>query len=170
MPRLISAKVLGYFLILAVLDVSVIPAIHLGAARPILLYLVVIYAGFEWHWTKTLPVTVGVGLVRDFLSSQLFGIEAASLVTVSFGFNFFIQKVQTSGLGVRMVGTFLFVFLTLNLTIILQDLLGKELSLTGALLSSYFLSALLTALLMPFFFMLTRRWFQERHPLRSYSG
>ena len=53
MPRLVSAKVILYFLVLAVLDGTVMPAFQIHAVYPSFLLLFICYAAFQWGAPKT---------------------------------------------------------------------------------------------------------------------
>lgn len=166
MPRILSAKSLIYLWMLLVLETTVFPVLFGPFLRPALLYLMVVYAAFEWHWTRALPMAVLAGGVRDLAAFQPLGMETAALAVASLGLAFFVQKIQTSSLAVRGVGTFLFIFWALLLSGILGRIFKAPASMTWNALVAYAGIALVTTLVMPLFFALTSRWFEERMPFR----
>lgn len=167
MPRLFSAKVVFFILLLAALDMSVFPAFSSGYGGPVLLYLFVIYVAFEWHWTKTVVAAVMVGLVRDSLTIQPFGIETISLFLSSLGLNFYIQKVENRSTGARLIGTFLFTASVLLGVVTWTHLLKPSIELTSQTFWTCFFSVTMTTLSMVPFFWISNRWFQRKDAYRS---
>src|SRR5512140_1175505 len=101
MPRLISTRVILYFLLLAVLDGSVMPAFQIHAVSPSLLYLFICYAAFEWGSTKTVYVAFWVGLLRDLLGGGLIGLDAVVLVALAPALDFLVQKMERQLPGIN---------------------------------------------------------------------
>ena len=94
MPRIFSFKVALLVLFLFMIEVSVLPVHALESPRPVLTYLFVLYVGFEWHWKKTLPAALLIGILRDGVTLQPLGAETVALLIASLGFNLYVQKVQ----------------------------------------------------------------------------
>ena len=69
MPRLLSPKVIIYFLLLAVLDGTIMPVFQVRGVYPSFLYLFICYAAFEWGSHKTVYVAFCAGLLRDLLGA-----------------------------------------------------------------------------------------------------
>ena len=160
MPRLFSAKVLTLILIALLLDMSVFPWIFPGFFRPVLSYLLIPYVAFEWHWNRTIPVALLIGFARDLVSVQFFGIETVSLFCAALGLNFFVQKISINAFSVKMLGSFFFVFFAVFFNFTIHACLNFDIHFFHSFLVS-FITALATTLLIPFFFVFGRHWFQE---------
>ena len=159
MPRLVSAKVIFYFLLLAVLDGSVMPAFQIHSAYPSFLYLFICYAAFEWGSRKTVYVAFWAGLLRDFLGGGLIGLDAILLVALAPALDFLVQKMERQLPGMYFIITFLFVFCAGALRLLVSY--GGELppSLVGMYFGMITMIALYTTALLPLFSFLTNRWF-----------
>jgi rod shape-determining protein MreD len=159
MPRLVSAKVILYFLLLAVLDGSVMPAFQIHSAYPSLLYLFICYAAFEWGAPKTVYVAFWVGLLRDLLGGGVIGLEATLLVALALALDFLVQKMERHLIGIYFIMTFLFVFCAGALRLLVDYAGELPTSLLGGYLGTILLTALYTSALFPIFHYLTNGWF-----------
>lgn len=159
MPRLVSAKIILFFLFLAVLDGTVMPVFQIHAVYPSFLYLFVCYAAFEWGSPKTIYVAFWAGLLRDLLSGGLIGLEASLLVVLALALDFLVQKMERGLPGIYFIITFLFVFCAgvLNL------LAGYAGELSTAMIWGHLglitMTALYTSAMLPAFNFLASRWF-----------
>ncbi len=160
MPRLLSAKVILYFLLLAVLDGTVMPVFQIGSVSPSLLYLFICYAAFEWGSPKTVYVAFWAGLFRDFLGGGLIGLEASLLAGLALMFDFVVQKMERELPGIYFLITFLFVFCAGTVNLLAGCLAGElSLSLAGRYLGLIAMTAFYTSAMLPFFNFFTNRWF-----------
>ena len=159
MPRLVSAKVILYFLLLAVLDGSVMPAFQIHSAYPSLLYLFVCYAAFEWGAAKTVYVAFWAGLLRDLLGGGLIGLDAILLVALAPALDFLVQKMERQLPGIYFIITFLFVFCAGALRLLASYAGELPPSLVWGYLGMITMTALYTSALLPLFNFLTNRWF-----------
>jgi len=158
MPRLTSAKVILYFLFLAVLDGSVMPAFQIRSVYPSVLCLFICYAAFEWGAPKTVYVAFWVGLLRDFLGGGVIGLEATLLATLALALDFLVQKMERQLPGIYFIVTFLFVFCAGALRLLVSSLGELPPSLVWRYLGLIAMTALYTSALLPFFNFLTNRW------------
>ncbi|MFH1800555.1 MAG: rod shape-determining protein MreD [Candidatus Omnitrophota bacterium] len=159
MPRLVSAKVILYFLLLAVLDGSVMPAFQIRSAYPSLLYLFICYAAFEWGATKTIYVAFWAGLLRDLLGGGLIGLDAILLVALAPALDFLVQKMERQLSGIYFIITFFFVFCAGALRLLVGSASELPSSLIGRYLGMIAMTALYTTALLPLFNFLTNGWF-----------
>ncbi len=159
MPRLVSAKVILYFLLLAVLDGSVMPAFQIRAVSPSFLYLFICYAAFEWGPPKTVYVAFWAGLLRDLLGGGLIGVEATLLVALALGLDFLVQKMERQYPGIYFIVTFLFVFFAGAVRLLVSYAGELPPSLLGGYLGMIAMTALYTSALLPLFNFLANRWF-----------
>lgn len=159
MPRLTSAKVIFCFLILTVLDGSVMPAFQIYSVCPSFLCLFVCYAAFEWGSSKTLYVAFWAGLLRDLLGGGLIGLEATLLVALAPALDFLVQKMERQLPGIHFIITFLFVFSAGALRLLVSYAGELSLSLVWEYLGMIALTALYTSALLPLFNFLVNRWF-----------
>ena len=159
MPRLASAKVILCFLLLTVLDSSVMPAFQIHAAYPSLLYLFICYAAFEWGAPKTLYVAFWVGLLRDLLGCGWIGLEATLLVLLAPALDFLVHKMERQLSGVYFIVTFLFVFFAGALRLLVSYAGELPLSNVWGYLGMIAMTALYTSVLLPPFNFLMNRWF-----------
>lgn len=169
MPRILSFRMMVYLWILLVLDLSLAPLFRLGALQPILLYLAILHAGFQWGSEKTVPVAVAVGLLRDLAGSHVFGLETGVLVCAALLLDLLVQKVDRQSFAVRMGVTFLFVFSVTTLLWMFSRFLGSTLSVSWDTFGTSLGTAGYGAVLAPVFFYLTARWFHDRAPLKQYE-
>ena len=159
MHRLVSAKVIFYFILLAVLDGSVMPAFQIHSAYPSFLYLFICYAAFEWGATKTVYVAFWAGLLRDLLGGGLIGFDATLLVVLAPALDFLIQKMERQLPGIHFIITFLFVFCAGALRLLVSYAGELPPSLVWNYLGMITMTALYTTALLPLFNFLTDRWF-----------
>jgi rod shape-determining protein MreD len=169
MPRILSGRVVLYLVFLLVLDLSVTPLIRVGGFRPILQYLVILYAAFQWGWEKTIPMAIGVGILRDLTSSQILGLETVSLVFVAFLLDLLVQKIERDIFFLRVLAVFLFVFSVLMMNLILSNFLTDIPRFSWYEIGIAVGTSLYTAAVMPLFFYGTRYWFHDRTFLKQYE-
>ena len=158
MPRLISAKVILYFLLLAVLDGSVMSVFQIRSVYPSFLYLFICYAAFEWGSPKTVYVAFWAGLLRDLLGGGLIGLEATLLVALALALDFLVQKMERQLPGIYFIITFLFVFCAGAFRLLVSYGGELPLSLVWGYLGMIAMTALYTSALLPLFNFLTNRW------------
>jgi rod shape-determining protein MreD len=158
MPRLTSAKVILYFLFLAVLDGSVMPVFQIHAVYPSFLYLFICYAAFEWGAPKTVYVAFWAGLLRDLLGGGTIGLEAALLVALALALDFLVQKMERGLPGIYFIMTFLFVFCAGALRLLVSYAGELPPSLVWGYFGMITMTALYTSALLPVFNFLTNRW------------
>ena len=161
MPRLASPKVILYFLLLAVLDGSVMPAFQLGSVYPSFLYLFICYAAFEWGGSKTVFVAFWVGLLRDLLGGGLIGLDATLLAILALALDFLVQKMERQLPGIYFIVTFLFVFCAGALRLLVSYAGELPTSLVWRYLGLIAMTAIYTSALLPVFNFLTNRWFRH---------
>ncbi len=161
MPRLVSAKVILYFLLLAVLDGSVMPAFQIRSVYPSFLYLFICYAAFQWGAPKTVYVAFWAGLLRDLLGGGLIGLEATLLVALALALDFLVQKMERQLPGIYFIVTFLFVFCAGASRLLVGYAGGLPPSLVWKYLGMIAMTALYTSALLPVFNFLTNRWFSR---------
>jgi rod shape-determining protein MreD len=167
MPRLFSGKVILYLLILLILDICLMPA--LGAFRPILTYLWILYIAFHVP-SEILAAAVLTGIFRDLFGSQPLGIETAGLVAVSSGLLFFMQKLEREFFPMRMAGAMIFVFSALLMNLTLASFLSPTPQFSFAAVGACFASAFISGLIMPVFFFITDFGFKDSvRNLRQYE-
>lgn len=169
MPRILSAKVIFYLLLLAILDLSLRPMIRIGDAGPAFLYLMIPYAIFQWGFSRSLVLAALTGIFRDLTGSHLMGVEVVTLLLFTFLFDLLAQKVERDSNWVRCAGTFLFVFCVLAAIAVFSRFLGDTVPLSGYMLGAALGTAFYTACLAPGFFALTARWFHDRVPMKQYE-
>ena len=169
MPRLFSSKVIFYLFFLLVLDVCVMPMIHFGSARPVLLYLMIPYAALEWHWQKTLAMALAVGILRDLTGSHPMGSETTVLLAASLALDLMVQKMDRESTLMRLGLTFVLVFGVAVLTLFLSNLVGISAPVSWPALWVSLGMAAATTCVMPFFFYATAWWFHDRSLFKQYE-
>jgi rod shape-determining protein MreD len=169
MHHALSGRVVFYLFFLLIIDLCVSPLVAAGSVRPVLLYLMMIYAAFEWHWERTFSLAFFVGILRDMTGSHPFGIETAVLVLTSIALDFVIRTIERKSWLMRSVVTLLYVLAVSVGVLLLSALLGYRQYWTWQSLLLCFQTALYTSLIMPFFFYFTSRWFTRRHIVRQYE-
>lgn len=162
MPRILSARVILYLVLLLALDLGVAPVLRVFDCRPVFLYLMIPYAALEWGWERTISIALVIGVLRDLVSSSAFGLETCSLVIAATVLDALVQKVERQSPVIRFVFGFLFVLLVFLLEMILSAILGISGPLSAGVIGMALAAAFYTALMMPFFFFLTASWFRDR--------
>jgi rod shape-determining protein MreD len=169
MHHALSGRVIFYLFFLLIIDLCVSPLIAADAVRPVFLYLMIIYAAFEWQWERTFALALFVGILRDATGSHPFGIETTVLVLTSLALDFVIRTIERKSWLVRFMVTLLYVLSVSVGALILSALLGYRQYWTWQSLMLCFQTALYTGMIMPFFFYFTSRWFTRRHIVRQYE-
>ncbi len=159
MPRLVSAKVILYFLLLVVLDGSVMPAFQVRFVYPSFLYLFICYAAFEWGASKTVYVAFWAGILRDLLGGGLIGLDATLLVALALALDFLVQKMERQLPWIYFIMTFLFVFCAGALRLLASYAGEMPTSSVWGYFGMISMTALYTCALLPLFNFLTNRWF-----------
>jgi len=159
MPRLVSAKVISWFLLLAVLDGAVMPAFQIRAVYPSLLCLFVCYASFQWGASKTVFVAFWAGLLRDLLGGGSIGLEATLMVLLALLLDFLVQKMERQLTWIYYVITFLFVFFAGVLSFLLTSAGKLPATSVGGYFGIIAMNALYTSALLPFFNFFANGWF-----------
>lgn len=169
MPRIFSAKVILFFLVMLALDVSLMPAAGVPAFRPVLLYLAVPYAAFEWQGARTVQAGLLAGFLRDLVSGLPLGVETVVLTAAALVLENFCLKIDRRSTAVRLVLVFLFVFSVSISTLALSVFLGCPAPLGWPEIGASLGAALAAAVFsLPVFF-LAARWFGAQRFLRQYE-
>jgi len=168
-PRIITQRLILYMLLWLTAEMTFLHSLHLGAAMPLPLYLMVLYACLEWGWKTTIPVAFCAGLLRDLSGSAPFGVETSALVLSSLVLDLLVQKIEHSLMLFRMGIALIFLTCTLTLSYMLSLLFGVRSGYVPQDAAVIFGSAVYSALLYPFFFSLTSRWFKDRRLLKQYE-
>jgi len=163
MSRLLSPKVAFYFLFLAVLDGTVMPAFQVLGVYPSFLYLFICYAAFEWGSPKTLYVAFWAGLFRDLLGGGVIGLEATLLTALALALDFVVQKMERELPGIYFLITFVFVFCAGSLRLLFGGIGEFSASLAAGAFGLIALTALYTSAVFPFFDFMTNRWLGRNH-------
>jgi rod shape-determining protein MreD len=142
---------------------------RIGNARPVLIYLMMIYAAFEWHWERTAGLALVIGVLRDAVSAHPFGIEMTVLVLTSFVLDFVIHKIERHSWMMRLAVAGVFVLTVLLAQILLSVFLGSAKTITWQTGAVCFDSAVYTTLCVPPFFYFTSKWFSRRPIARQYE-
>lgn len=167
MPRLLSPKVTVYFLLLAVLDGTIMPVFQIHAVYPSFLYLFICYSAFEWGARKTVFIAFWAGLLRDLLGGGLIGLEASLLTALALALDFAVQKIERQLPGIYFALTFLFVFCAGSLRLLVGYTGELPLSLFGGYLGLTAMTAFYTTALLPIFNFVSDRWFG--HAAKQYE-
>ena len=169
MHRILSGRVIFYLFLLLVVDLTIMPLLCIGPLYPQLLYLMVLYAAFQWGWQRTIPMALAVGILRDLTGSQFLGFETASFVLASMILDLLVQKMEREFVLLRFAAAFIFVFCASMFHLILVSLVTGTIYLSWYRCWVVFGSSLYTALLMPLFFYVTAKWFGDRAVLKQYE-
>ncbi len=169
MPRIFSGRVILYLLLLLIADLTITPFFQIGSARPVLQYLMVLYAAFQWDWKKAVPMAFAVGILRDLTNSPWLGAETMSLVLAALLLDFWAQKMVREIFGLRLLIGFVFLVCALFLNFIVSGLVSETVAFSWYDTMTILGTALYTVLLAPFFFWLTAKWFHDRFLLKQYE-
>ena len=162
MPRIFSTKVILALLFLLLLDWIFFAPLRNGFFQPVLLYLMVLYAGFEWHWRHALRFAFAVGFLRDTLSTQPLGVETTVLFAATLALVFFVKKIERRSFVMRFFVGFLFIFSVDLFVLVLSNLLGFVQQPLWQCFNLAVSTAVSTVLFLPPFFSLADRWFGEK--------
>ena len=169
MPRIFSTKIILCFLALLLLDWIFLPPLKNGFFQPILLYLIVLYAGFEYSWRHALRFAFAVGFLRDALSTQPLGVETAVLFSATLALAFFVKKVERNSFTMRLFVGFFYIFSVNFFVLVLSSLLGF----VGHSLWKCFTLAVSTGfstvLFLPLFSTLMEKGLGEKMPRTQYE-
>lgn len=169
MPRLTSFKVIFFFLILAVVDHSVLPAIRIGQAFPSFLYLFVCYAAVEWETRKTLPVAFWAGFLKDLFGGGYLGVMTGVLVLVAAALDQVVRRIERQFPGIYFLIVFAFVFMCEALQWGLTVLTGNWTGEVGGHFGGILGMAVYTAVFFPVFDALANLWFGKHPALKQYE-
>lgn len=169
MPRVITKRLIIYLVLWLVAEMTLLRPFWIGSAAPLPLYLMVLYACLEWGWKTTIPVAFCAGLMRDLAGSAPFGVETSALVLSSLVLDLMVQKVEHSILLFRFAIAVIFMACVLGISYMLTLVLGSRTVFVWNDLSIWIGSAVYSAVLYPFFFYLTARWFKDRRVLKQYE-
>ncbi len=168
MPRFLSPKVLIVISALLILDLCF--SREWVLFRPIFLYLwilAVLYLGSD---RQAIAAAIFIGILRDLTGSQALGVETLTLVSLTFSFLWLLQKMDREAFLMRELMTFTYTFFAMIFNLILSGFLSTEQQFSMGALMICFTSALATALIVPFFFLIVKRLiFPVSHSLRQYE-
>jgi len=167
--RVFSNKVIVYLLVLLVVDLSIAPALRIHLVQPVFLYLLIIYAGFNWGWGRTLHIATLSGMLRDMTSSCFLGMELVTLSGLALILEAALQKMDRQSSLARITATFFFVYAACLGTLLLSALSGSGVKIDAQSIMFAFYTAVYTACVMPVFFWITSGLFHDRSSLRQYE-
>lgn len=170
MPRIVSFKVLSYLFFWLLFDFSIRPYFVIGYLRPVFLYLMVMYAAFEWGWEKALPLSFVVGMMRDLVGTNYLGSETFALLLTSGLMVIAARKLDRHSFFMRFSLTAIFILTVEVINLSFEALLfeGDDFLFWNRFLTCVG-SAFASAAFVPIFFPLTVRWFGERSSLKQYE-
>lgn len=168
-PRVFSFKVIGYLIFLYVLDATLMPALKIGIFQPSLLYLMILYAAFKWHWRTIIPVSILIGIMNDFMSTTYWGIETLILGASAYVLFLFVRKIERYSMMMRVATTFVFILIVLMLKLIAEGIAEELTEISWIVLLDVFGMALASALVLPLFFYLSSFWFRDSSRLKQYE-
>ncbi|MBU9889200.1 MAG: rod shape-determining protein MreD [Candidatus Omnitrophica bacterium] len=163
MPRLFSGKVIFYFLLLFVLDGTVLPGIQVNGAYPSFLCLLICYSAFEWGGQKTVYVAFWAGLLRDLLSPGPLGFEAGLCVLLAYALSFTVQKIEREFPGIYFLITFLYLLIVGVLRLLCSGFEGLPEAVSWSAVGGIALTALYSAAFLPLFYSITDGWMGKSH-------
>ncbi len=166
---LFSWRISLYVIALISLDMTMAPLLRVGGAQFMLSYLFIVYVAFQWGWQKAIPVAFLVGLSRDFISSQVFGLETLALVYAAYLLNLIVQKMERSRMLLRMVVAFYFTSLAFIINILSATFVMENVRMSWNYVSVALGSALYTAVLLPVFFYISSKWFNDTVSIKQYE-
>lgn len=169
MPRLLSARLILYLLVLVVADLTLSPLVRVGDVQPVFLLLMVLYGSFQWGWQKALPLALIVGFLRDMTGTLPVGTEMFSVTAAALFLDFAVQKLHRVWILVRIGTAFVFTFIALMVALILGGVLHQPASFSWYNAGRIFLTAVYTAAFWPLFSAVSIRWFHERKPMKQYE-
>ncbi len=169
MHRVLSARVIGYLILLTVIDFTILPLFRIGSVQPILAYLLVLYVTFQWGWQKTVPIALAVGLVRDLTGGQYFGFETVALLYNSILLDLVARHIGRDSWLLKISAAFFFIFCVQMLHIILLSIFTQLTYVSWYWCGQTLASAMYTALTVPIFFYFTARWFGDRMIMKQYE-
>ncbi|HXV28052.1 MAG TPA: rod shape-determining protein MreD [bacterium] len=167
MPRIFSGRVILYVLILLVLDLAIVPFFRIGVLQPPLGYLLILYAAFQWDIRKAVPTALAVGISRDLVSSQWFGLEMICCVSAAFLLELAVQKIEHTDFAFRAGIAFVFIFLIEILSLLLSNPFAGDTNRFWVGFGTAVGAAAYACVILPAFFYLSARWFRDRPPVKQ---
>ena len=116
-----------------------------------------------------LPLALIVGILRDAVSYQTFGVETLSVGIASWLLVLLIHKTERYWFLVRMLTGGIFVLTVLMLTYFLSRLVGMPVPGLSVFFSVATASALCNAIVLPLFSVLAEAWFHETKFTKQYE-
>lgn len=158
MYRILSVKVIFLALLFTVADMTISPLFQVGGLRFYFTILFIFYTAYHNGWHRILPLSFLVGLLRDLLGSQLFGIEMMSFVLAALLLDFVLQKMERGFFSLWVALCFLFTSLVLCLELLSTAFLTGQIQISWYVLALAFGSGFYTAVAMPFYFAAIDFW------------
>ena len=169
MRRVFSLGVVAYLILLLLLELCWLPFAAGNPWRIALLYLMILYAAFEWNARFLIPLAGLIGLFRDLTGSLPFGTETLALFSSAWALRLVVPKIERGLLLVRLLTAFVYLATVPLLIAGFSGVLGGPAPLAGSRLGVIIGSALLSTAVLPLFFYMTGRWFGERSVLKQYE-
>lgn len=168
MPQLFSAKILITILVLTILDLCLTPLF--GIARPLLAYLLVVFAILEGAEIRKIGgLALLTGVLRDFSGIEPLGVETFILSSTAIVFAFITSKIEHESVLTRTGIVFLFVFFVCMIRLALGAFITGSNAVPTQFLFLTLLSSFSTAMISPAFLWLLKGWLGRRSFLKQYE-
>ena len=168
MRHFIHTRQLILLALLLLADYTLSPLFSFLKGRVELLDLLILDYAFFWRWERVPFFGLWIGLVRDFLVGHLFGIETLSLTVSGLLLHLGAQKLEREIFSIRLGMSFLFVFISSLLSVILGTGIEASRGLSWDLIGYTLRTSIYTTALVPAFFWMTDRWFGRSLFLKQY--
>lgn len=169
MYRVFSNKVIAYLFVLLIIDLCIAPALRIRMVQPIFLYLMIVYAGFNWDWGKSVHVAILAGILRDLTSSQFIGLETATLSGLAIVLETMLHKMDRESTTAKVMATFFFVYASCLTTLVIAWTARSGIGINAHTILHSFYTAIYTTAVMPVFFFITSGIFHDRSSLKQYE-
>lgn len=169
MRHFLSSKLLGLLTLVIVFEHVLAPFLFPLNARLALVCLLVLDYAFFWSWERAASFAMFTGFILDLFGGHLFGVQTLTLTVMSLLLSLGIQKLDHDLFWVQMMITMLFVALAETLGIVLGLALETSAGFSLIFMGSVLRTTFFTALMAPFFFWFTSRWFKRSPSFRQYE-
>ncbi len=167
MLKLFSGKVLILLIGLTAADICLTPV--LGILRPVLGYLLVLYAVLFEEGRQSAAFALTVGGLRDLTGIEPLGVETTVLLVMTLLLAFVILKIERESPWIRMAVVFIFVLTVFICRLVVGAFLTGSNAIPADYLAVSFFSAFSTAMISPFVFLFFHRFFGRQTLLKQYE-
>jgi rod shape-determining protein MreD len=169
MHFLADRKLIAILLVLAWMELSLIPALSIRMVKPDLFFVFLVFYAFRVNWHRVTVLALMLGLLKDLFSNSFFGLETASFTVAAVLLEFLAVQFDREKRLIQCLSLFAFSWVAMLVYSFLSSVVQADLAVDSHLTSTMFVAALYTTLVALALFPFLEKWVRPLLAAKQYE-